>query len=162
MLRFEFESFLIYCFKFVSFSLSPFMNITFGMLWCCWNWIFGFLDVKIESFIYIVVDNSFLNSAYICREKSAVNMLVNWRKIWGRCSTKRTQPWRKPRQEARWFFDFYGTSAPAEDFVSSLLYFEKLDYNMMQSIYQDDLKYLSKYVLASQLFIIDIFFLSAF
>ena len=56
------------------------------------------------------------------------------------------QHWREPRQEARWFIDFYETSAPAEDYVSSLLSFAKLDYNMVQAIYQDDLKYLSKYV----------------
>ncbi|KAK1355753.1 (+)-delta-cadinene synthase [Heracleum sosnowskyi] len=55
------------------------------------------------------------------------------------------QHWREARQEARWFIDFYETSAPAEDYVSSLLYFAKLDYNMVQSIYQDDLKYLSKW-----------------
>ena len=56
------------------------------------------------------------------------------------------QHWREPRQEARWFIEFYETSAPAEDYVSSLLSFAKLDYNMVQAIYQDDLKYLSKYV----------------
>ena len=61
------------------------------------------------------------------------------------------QHWREPRQEARWFIDFYETSAPAEDYVPALLYFAKLDYNMVQSIYQDDLKYLSKYVNTSQL-----------
>nr|AHC54050.1 gamma-terpinene synthase [Coriandrum sativum] len=55
------------------------------------------------------------------------------------------QHWREPRQEARWFIDFYETSAPAEDYVSNFLYFAKLDYNMVQSIYQDDLKYLSKW-----------------
>ncbi|KAF1001911.1 hypothetical protein AG4045_023791 [Apium graveolens] len=55
------------------------------------------------------------------------------------------QHWREPRQEARWFIDFYETSAPAEDYVSSLLYFAKLDYNMVQSIYQDELKNLSKW-----------------
>lgn len=55
------------------------------------------------------------------------------------------QHWREPRQEARWFIDFYETSAPAEDYVSNLLYFAKLDYNMVQSIYQDDLRYLSKW-----------------
>lgn len=55
------------------------------------------------------------------------------------------QHWRELRQEARWFIDFYETSAPEEDYVSGLLFFAKLDYNMVQSIYQDDLKYLSKW-----------------
>ncbi|WOG94910.1 hypothetical protein DCAR_0314207 [Daucus carota subsp. sativus] len=55
------------------------------------------------------------------------------------------QRWREPRQEARWFIEFYETSAPAEDYVSSLLSFAKLDYNMVQAIYQDDLKHLSKW-----------------
>nr|AUG98169.1 gamma-terpinene synthase [Trachyspermum ammi] len=55
------------------------------------------------------------------------------------------QHWREPRQEARWFIDIYENLAPAEDYVSSLLYFAKLDYNMVQSIYQEDLRYLSKW-----------------
>lgn len=55
------------------------------------------------------------------------------------------QHWREARQEARWFIDFYATSKSAEDIEgSTLLYFAKLDYNMVQSIYQDDLKYLSR------------------
>lgn len=54
--------------------------------------------------------------------------------------------WREPRHEARWFIDFYETSTPAKDINKPhLLEFAKLDYNMVQSIYQDDLKYMLRY-----------------
>ncbi|KAK1393329.1 myrcene synthase, chloroplastic-like [Heracleum sosnowskyi] len=56
--------------------------------------------------------------------------------------------WREPRHEARWFIDFYETSSMVleENMNSySLLQFAKLDYNMVQSIYQDELKHLSRW-----------------
>lgn len=56
--------------------------------------------------------------------------------------------WREARHEARWFIDFYETSTPQRDRHNShLLDFAKLDYNMVQSIYQDDIKHMLGYVL---------------
>ncbi|XP_062076060.1 myrcene synthase, chloroplastic-like [Humulus lupulus] len=48
--------------------------------------------------------------------------------------------WRITRSEARWFIDVYERR---QDMNSTLLEFAKLDYNMVQSIYQEDLKHLS-------------------
>ncbi|KAL8154782.1 terpene synthase 10-like [Apium graveolens] len=54
--------------------------------------------------------------------------------------------WREPRHEARWFIDFYEASAPSKHRDNSLLLdFAKLDYNMVQFIYQNDLKHMSRW-----------------
>lgn len=47
------------------------------------------------------------------------------------------------RLEARWYIDVYGER---DDMNPVLLEFAKLDYNIVQVIYQDELKYLSRYV----------------
>lgn len=54
--------------------------------------------------------------------------------------------WREPRLEASWFIDFYKMFAPEEDtYASTVLEFAILDYNMVQSIYQDELKQMTRY-----------------
>ena len=54
--------------------------------------------------------------------------------------------WTETRHEARWYIDSFETSALAEDInYSDLLRFAKLDYNMLQAIYQDELKESSRY-----------------
>ena len=54
--------------------------------------------------------------------------------------------WTETRHEARWYIDYFETSALAEDInYSDLLRFAKLDYNMLQAIYQDELKESSRY-----------------
>ncbi|KAF4380278.1 hypothetical protein F8388_024571 [Cannabis sativa] len=50
--------------------------------------------------------------------------------------------WRITRSEARWFIDLYEKN---HNMNSTLLEFAKLDYNMVQSIYQEDLKHLSRW-----------------
>ncbi|XP_017245942.2 myrcene synthase, chloroplastic-like [Daucus carota subsp. sativus] len=48
--------------------------------------------------------------------------------------------------EARWYTDYFETSIVAEDINDSdLLRFAKLDYNMLQANYQDELKELSRW-----------------
>lgn len=49
--------------------------------------------------------------------------------------------WRIPRLEARWFIDMYEKEATINPI---LLEMAKLDFNMVQSIYQEDLKYASR------------------
>lgn len=49
--------------------------------------------------------------------------------------------WRMPRLESRWFIDVYEKRV---DMNPILLEFAKLDFNMVQSIHQQDLKYTSK------------------
>ena len=54
--------------------------------------------------------------------------------------------WTETRHEARWYIDYFETSVLAEDTnYSDLLRFAKLDYNMLQAIYQDELKESSRY-----------------
>ncbi|GLU22691.1 hypothetical protein SLE2022_387480 [Rubroshorea leprosula] len=48
--------------------------------------------------------------------------------------------WRMPRMEARWFIEFYQQSP---DMNPVLLDFAKLDFNMVQATYQEDLKHAS-------------------
>ncbi|OVA10095.1 Terpene synthase [Macleaya cordata] len=50
--------------------------------------------------------------------------------------------WRVPRAEARWFIDTYKTM---QDMDPSLLEFARLDFNMVQATYQEDLKYVSRW-----------------
>ncbi|XP_022154840.1 terpene synthase 10-like [Momordica charantia] len=50
--------------------------------------------------------------------------------------------WRVPRLEARWFIDIYERKAHMNPI---LLEIAKLDFNMVQSIHQEDLKYASKW-----------------
>uniref|UniRef100_A0A9I9DSX4 Terpene synthase 10-like n=2 Tax=Cucumis melo TaxID=3656 RepID=A0A9I9DSX4_CUCME len=50
--------------------------------------------------------------------------------------------WRMPRLEARWFIDVYRTK-PNSNLV--LLDLAKLDFNVVQSIHQDDLKYAARW-----------------
>ncbi|KAL0535852.1 hypothetical protein IC582_024778 [Cucumis melo] len=50
--------------------------------------------------------------------------------------------WRMPRLEARWFIDVYRTK-PDSNLV--LLDLAKLDFNVVQSIHQDDLKYAARW-----------------
>ncbi|KAI3923243.1 hypothetical protein MKW98_005687 [Papaver atlanticum] len=50
--------------------------------------------------------------------------------------------WRLQRLEARWFIDIYEMM---EDMNPLLLEFAKLDFNMVQAIYQEDLKYISRW-----------------
>ena len=45
--------------------------------------------------------------------------------------------WRVPRLETRWFIDSYESSG---DYNPILLEFAKLDFNMVQSLHQEDLK----------------------
>lgn len=47
------------------------------------------------------------------------------------------------RLEARWYIDVYGER---HDVNPILLEFAKLDYNIVQVVHQDELKYLSRYV----------------
>ncbi|XP_062076058.1 myrcene synthase, chloroplastic-like [Humulus lupulus] len=56
--------------------------------------------------------------------------------------------WRITRSEARWFIDVYERR---QDMNSTLLEFAKLDFNMVQSIYQEDLKDLSRWARHSKL-----------
>ncbi|XP_060971207.1 myrcene synthase, chloroplastic-like [Cannabis sativa] len=50
--------------------------------------------------------------------------------------------WRTARTEAKWFIDVY---EKRQDMNSTLLEFAKLDFNMVQSMHQDDLKHLSRW-----------------
>ncbi|KAI3881773.1 hypothetical protein MKW92_025934 [Papaver armeniacum] len=50
--------------------------------------------------------------------------------------------WRLQRLEPRWFIDIYGMM---DNMDPLLLEFAKLDYNMVQAIYQEDLKYISRW-----------------
>uniref|UniRef100_A0A7N1A7L4 Uncharacterized protein n=1 Tax=Kalanchoe fedtschenkoi TaxID=63787 RepID=A0A7N1A7L4_KALFE len=50
--------------------------------------------------------------------------------------------WRSQRLEARWFIDMYPKK---QGMYNCLLQLAKLDFNMMQSVYQDELKDLSKW-----------------
>nr|B6SCF4.1 RecName: Full=Myrcene synthase, chloroplastic; AltName: Full=Monoterpene synthase MTS2; Short=HlMTS2; Flags: Precursor [Humulus lupulus]ACI32638.1 MTS2 [Humulus lupulus] len=50
--------------------------------------------------------------------------------------------WRITRSEARWFIDVYEKK---QDMDSTLLEFAKLDFNMVQSTHQEDLKHLSRW-----------------
>lgn len=52
--------------------------------------------------------------------------------------------WTVPILEARWFIDFYERS---QDKNHTLLKLSKLNFNILQSTYQEDLKDLSRYVL---------------
>jgi hypothetical protein len=49
--------------------------------------------------------------------------------------------WRMTRWEARWFIDMYETQQNKSDV---LLQFAKLDFNIVQSIYKEDLKCASR------------------
>ena len=49
--------------------------------------------------------------------------------------------WRMPRLETRWFIDIYERKV---DMNPILLEFAKLDFNRVQSIHQQDLKYASR------------------
>ena len=49
--------------------------------------------------------------------------------------------WRVPRWEALWFINAYERS---HNLRPTLLQFAKLDFNMVQSIYQEELKYTSR------------------
>lgn len=49
--------------------------------------------------------------------------------------------WRIPRLEARWYIDIYDREATINPI---LLEIAKLDFNIVQSIYQEDLKYASR------------------
>ena len=51
--------------------------------------------------------------------------------------------WRTSRVGARWFIDIYERS---KDVNNILLEFAKLDFNIMQGIYQQELKELSRYL----------------
>lgn len=51
--------------------------------------------------------------------------------------------WRMLRLETRWFIDVYERK---KDMNSSLLELAKLDFNIVQSTHQEDLKYVSRYV----------------
>ncbi|WOG98411.1 hypothetical protein DCAR_0417753 [Daucus carota subsp. sativus] len=54
--------------------------------------------------------------------------------------------WTETRHEARWYIDYFETSVLAQDInYSHLLRFAKLDYNMLQAIYQDELKESSRW-----------------
>ncbi|KAI4324183.1 hypothetical protein L6164_023740 [Bauhinia variegata] len=50
--------------------------------------------------------------------------------------------WRMLRLEARWFIDFYGRK---KSMIHSLLKLAKLDFNMVQTIHQEDLKHASRW-----------------
>ncbi|CAK9316320.1 unnamed protein product [Citrullus colocynthis] len=50
--------------------------------------------------------------------------------------------WRMSRMEARWFIDIYERK---KDMNPTLLAMAKLDFNMLQSSYQEDLKYASRW-----------------
>ncbi|KAI4324181.1 hypothetical protein L6164_023738 [Bauhinia variegata] len=50
--------------------------------------------------------------------------------------------WRMLRLEARWFIDFYGRK---KSMIHSLLKLAKLDFNMVQTIHQEDLKHASSH-----------------
>ncbi|KAK2369149.1 terpene synthase [Trifolium repens] len=50
--------------------------------------------------------------------------------------------WRISRSEARWFIEIYETQP---NNIDVLLQFAKLDFNILQSIYQEDLKYSSRW-----------------
>ncbi|KAI4324178.1 hypothetical protein L6164_023735 [Bauhinia variegata] len=50
--------------------------------------------------------------------------------------------WRMPRLEAGWFIDFYGRK---KSMIHSLLKLAKLDFNMVQTIHQEDLKHASRW-----------------
>ncbi|WOG98396.1 hypothetical protein DCAR_0417737 [Daucus carota subsp. sativus] len=53
--------------------------------------------------------------------------------------------WTESRMEARWYIDYFETSMLADDIKDSdLLRFAKLDYNMLQATYQDELKEMSR------------------
>lgn len=54
--------------------------------------------------------------------------------------------WRIPRWEAQWFIDAYETKP---NMSLALLQFAKLDFNIVQSIYQEELKYTSRYIYSS-------------
>ena len=47
--------------------------------------------------------------------------------------------WRMPRLEARWFIDIYESS---DDMNPTLLELAKLDFNMVQATYQEDLRHI--------------------
>ncbi|XP_017245789.2 terpene synthase 10 [Daucus carota subsp. sativus] len=54
--------------------------------------------------------------------------------------------WAESRMEARWYIDYFETSMLADDIKDSdLLRFAKLDYNMLQATYQDELKEMSRW-----------------
>ncbi|MCL7025810.1 hypothetical protein MKW94_006691 [Papaver nudicaule] len=50
--------------------------------------------------------------------------------------------WRVPRMEVRWCIEMYQMK---QDIAPSLLEFAKLDFNMVQATYQEDLKYASRW-----------------
>ena len=49
--------------------------------------------------------------------------------------------WRMPRSEARWFVDVYGKK---DDKNSIILELSVLDYNIVQAMHQEDLRFASK------------------
>ncbi|XP_060960129.1 probable monoterpene synthase MTS1, chloroplastic [Cannabis sativa] len=57
--------------------------------------------------------------------------------------------WRLPRLEARWFIDMYAERN--YDMTPTFLDFAKLDYNFVQSAYQKELKYISRWWSGSRL-----------
>lgn len=50
--------------------------------------------------------------------------------------------WRMPRLEARWYIDLYARS---NNMIPAVLELAKLDYNIVQGLYQEELKIASKY-----------------
>lgn len=56
--------------------------------------------------------------------------------------------WRVPRLEARWFIDMYEKK---QSMNTTILQFAKLDFNMVQVIHLEDLKYMSRYIKKSHL-----------
>lgn len=50
--------------------------------------------------------------------------------------------WTLPRVETMWFLQLYGKRS---DMNPDVLELAKLDFNMVQAVYQDDLKYASRY-----------------
>lgn len=64
--------------------------------------------------------------------------------------------WRMPRIEARNFIDIYQTNQAKN---LALLELAKLDYNLVQSVYQTELKELAKYVLLPPLLSVNLNFI---